>query len=200
MLFYEPVFLIFFLALYSFYIAVAGSASKIYVLLTGSLLFYAWSEPIFVPILLASAGLDYALSRKIASGNRDGLQRFLLAAGVASNLAILFAYKYIGFLIINVNAGLVWLAIPALPAPNLSLPIGVSFVVFEKITFLVDNARGASNPPKRFADYCLFVLFFPKLLAGPILKYHDMEQQIFSPPTFCVRGSLGRFYPVQPRL
>jgi alginate O-acetyltransferase complex protein AlgI len=65
---------------------------------------------------------------------------------------------------------------------HLALPIGVSFVVFEKITYLVDIWRGISPPAKTFSDYCLFVLFFPKLLAGPILKYHEMKDQIASPP------------------
>ena len=59
---------------------------------------------------------------------------------------------------------------------------GVSFVVFEKITYLVDSYRGTSRPAASFSDYCLFVLFFPKLLAGPILKYHEMKGQIAAPP------------------
>ena len=65
---------------------------------------------------------------------------------------------------------------------HLALPIGVSFVVFEKITYLVDTWRGVSRPAASFVDYGLFVLFFPKLLAGPILKYHEMKDQIASPP------------------
>jgi alginate O-acetyltransferase complex protein AlgI len=69
-----------------------------------------------------------------------------------------------------------------IPLLHLALPIGVSFVVFEKITYLVDTYRGISRPAASFSDYCLFVLFFPKLLAGPILKYHEMKDQIASPP------------------
>jgi alginate O-acetyltransferase complex protein AlgI len=65
---------------------------------------------------------------------------------------------------------------------HLALPIGVSFVVFEKITYLVDTYRGTSKPATSFVDYCLFVLFFPKLLAGPILKYHEMKDAIAAPP------------------
>jgi alginate O-acetyltransferase complex protein AlgI len=65
---------------------------------------------------------------------------------------------------------------------HLALPIGVSFVVFEKITYLVDTYRGTSRPAASFSDYCLFVLFFPKLLAGPILKYHEIKDQIAAPP------------------
>jgi alginate O-acetyltransferase complex protein AlgI len=184
MLFYDPLFLIFFLVLYALYLAVAGRTARIYALLIGSLVFYAWGEPIFVPILLVSTVVDYALSRKIAAPTGAQTRKALVAIGVASNLAILFFYKYTDFLITNLNAVTAWFGLSPLPLLHIALPIGVSFVVFEKITYLVDVHRGISRPPQRFSDYCLFVLFFPKLLAGPILKYHEMEQQIASPPAF----------------
>jgi alginate O-acetyltransferase complex protein AlgI len=186
MLFYDPLFLVFFLVLYALYLALIGRTAKIWTLLLGSLFFYAWGEPIFVPLLLVSALVDYILSRKIAEGIEPALAKALLAIGVASNLAILFFYKYTDFLIGNLNIPLSLAGIAPLPLLHIALPIGVSFVVFEKITYLVDTYRGVSRPPVRFSDYCVFVLFFPKLLAGPILKYHEMEGQIASPPPFAM--------------
>ena len=67
--------------------------------------------------------------------------------------------------------------------PAILLPIGVSFIVFEKITYLVDIYRGISRPAQRARHYLLFVFFFPKLLAGPIIKYHEMESQLRALPT-----------------
>ena len=98
------------------------------------------------------------------------------------NLSVLIVYKYADFLADNFNFVLAPLGVGRIPLLHLMLPIGVSFVVFEKITYLVDTYRGVSRPAASFSDYCLFVLFFPKLLAGPILKYHEMKDQIAAPP------------------
>ena len=74
------------------------------------------------------------------------------------------------------------MAVNPLPVPTIILPIGVSFIVFEKITYLVDIYRRISRPAGRFATYLLYVFFFPKLLAGPIIKYHEMEDQLAAMP------------------
>jgi alginate O-acetyltransferase complex protein AlgI len=110
------------------------------------------------------------------------VRRLALAAGLVGNLGILVVYKYADFLLGNLNELLSPFGPHRLPLLHLALPIGVSFVVFEKITYLVDTYRGVSRRAASFSDYCLFVFFFPKLLAGPILKYHEMRDQIASPP------------------
>ena len=182
MLFYEPLFVTFFLAVYALYLQARGVLARKWILLVASALFYVWGEPVFVLVLLVSAAVDYALSFHLNKPTPEGTRRLALAAGVAANLGILVVYKYADFLIDNFN----FLLSPFWPHRiallHLALPIGVSFVVFEKITYLVDTFRGISRPAATFADYCLFVLFFPKLLAGPILKYHEMKDQIAAPP------------------
>ncbi|MGC2180237.1 MAG: MBOAT family O-acyltransferase, partial [Bradyrhizobium sp.] len=183
MLFYEPLFLTVFPAFYALYLLARGTSARKWVLLVASTLFYLWGEPVFVLILVASTALDYALSFHLSDPSPCSVRRLALAAGIVNNLGILFVYKYADFLANNFNWALSPFGAHRLPLLHLALPIGISFVVFEKITYLVDTYRGISKPAATFWDYCLFVLFFPKLLAGPILKYHEMRDQIAKPRT-----------------
>jgi alginate O-acetyltransferase complex protein AlgI len=182
MLFYEPLFLTIFPAVYAFYLLVSGASVKKTTLLIVSTLFYIWGEPVFVLVLLVSTAIDYALSFYLNAPTPPRTRQWVLATGIAGNLGILIVYKYADFLAGNLNFLLAPFGANPIPLLHLALPIGVSFVVFEKITYLVDTYRGISRPAASFTDYCLFVLFFPKLLAGPILKYHEMKDQIASPP------------------
>src|SRR3954462_8326024 len=182
MLFYEPLFLSIFPAVYAFYWLAGRASAKKWTLLIVSTLFYLWGEPVFVLVLLLSTALDYALSFHLNEPSAPRTRRLALAAGIAGNLGILVVYKYAGFLADNFNLLLAPFGANTIPLLHLALPIGVSFVVFEKIPYLVDTWRGVSRRAASFSDYCLFVLFFPKLLAGPILKYHEMKDQIASPP------------------
>src|ERR1041384_6122662 len=183
MLFYEPLFLTVFPAVYAFYLLATHASARKWTLLVVSTLFYLWGEPVFVVVLLVSTALDYALSFHLNDPTPPRARQLALATGIAGNLGILVLYKYADFLADNFNFLLAPFGPGRIPLLHLALPIGVSFVVFEKITYLVDTYRGVSRPAASFSDYCLFVLFFPKLLAGPILKYHEMKDQIASPPT-----------------
>ncbi len=179
MLFYEPLFLFVFLPA-AFVVSVRLRHSprrRILSLLLASVLFYVWGEPAFVPVVFASAALDYRLGPLVA-----GRARWALVGGIAANLGLLVVYKYLGFLASNLFAvlGAAGIATPA--PPSIALPIGVSFIVFEKITYLVDLWRGLSVPAARFTLYLTYVFFFPKLLAGPIIKYHEIEAQFEAPP------------------
>jgi alginate O-acetyltransferase complex protein AlgI len=182
MLFYEPLFLTIFPAFYALYLLASGAGAKKWTLLIGSTLFYLWGEPVFVLVLVVSTAIDYALSFHLNEPTPAPARRLALTAGIVGNLAILIVYKYADFLADNLNLALAPFGPQRIPLLHLALPIGVSFVVFEKITYLVDTYRGTSKPAASFGDYCLFVLFFPKLLAGPILKYHEMKDQIAAPP------------------
>ncbi len=182
MLFYEPLFATFFLVFFALYLLAAGASAKKWTLLIASLLFYVWGEPVFVLVLLASAAIDYALSLHLGEPTPPQTRRLALTAGIVCNLGILAVYKYADFAIENLDRLMSPFGAPPFQLLHLALPIGVSFVVFEKITYLVDTWRGTSRPAASLRDYLLFVLFFPKLLAGPILKYHEMKSQIEAPP------------------
>jgi alginate O-acetyltransferase complex protein AlgI len=181
MLFHEPFFALFlFPAFYAVYLLVEHRVrAKKCALILASLAFYTWGEPLFVPVVLVSALADFWLSKQIAAGGPG--RRAYLTAGIALNLGILIFYKYADFIAANLNLAIKPFSGAAIPLLHIALPIGVSFVVFEKISYLVDCYRGLTKPARTFADYSLFVFLFPKLLAGPILKYHEMERQIADP-------------------
>ena len=182
MLFYEPSFVTFFAAFYALYLLATASVTKKSALLIASMLFHLWGEPVFVLLLLLSTTADYALSFYLNDKVPHRSRRLALTVGIAGNLGMLIVYKYADFLLGNLNALLSPFGPHLLPLLHIALPIGVSFVVFEKITYLVDTYRGVSWPAASLWDYALFVFFFPKLLAGPILKYHEMRDQIAAPP------------------
>ena len=177
MLFYEPLFLfLFFPAVLGAFLAVRRRArARAGVLLVASLFFYLWSEPLFVPVVLATCAADYVLAVRVARGSRTAL-----ALGILVNVGMLAYYKYTGFAVDNLDVLLGSLGMRPWHVARVALPIGVSFIVFEKITYLVDIHRGRSRPAPGFATYLLYVFLFPKLLAGPIIKYHELEAQLLA--------------------
>ncbi len=185
MLFHEPLFALFlFPVFYALYVLVnQRDALKKWTLILGSVAFYTWGEPLFVPVVLISAALDYTISLRLISVQREPVKRSLLTFGILVNLSILVFYKYADFLLASLNIVLPSFRAQPFSLLHIALPIGVSFVVFEKISYLVDCYRGSTMPARNFSNYCLFVFLFPKLLAGPILKYHEMETQIADPAT-----------------
>ena len=178
MLFSAPLFLfVFFPAVLLLYFAV-GRRFRNPVLLTASVFFYAWGEPRFVFVALLSSLLDWLLGAAIDRAADTKVARLYLALGVVLNIALLVYFKYIGFGVETLNRLLQAAHVTALPIPQIALPIGVSFIVFEKITYLADIYRKIGKPSSSFWEYLLYVFFFPKLLAGPIIKYHDIAGQL----------------------
>jgi D-alanyl-lipoteichoic acid acyltransferase DltB (MBOAT superfamily) len=153
-------------------------------LLAASLLFYGWWDPRFLPLLLASIGANYAAARVIARTVRKvRLQRALLAAAIAGNLAALFWCKYL--------AAVLWFLrahdIANLPLTDPVLPLGISFFTFTQIGFLVDCQQG-HTAEKSLRNYALFVSFFPHLIAGPILHHREIMPQLADPATWRLRA------------
>jgi alginate O-acetyltransferase complex protein AlgI len=179
MLFYEPLFLLIFLPVVfaAFLLARGRPGGRLWVLLPASIFFYLWSEPLFVPVVLVSCVLDYLIGRRLVRPGARGL----LALGICANVGILVFYKYTGFLVDNLDVLLGAAGVAPIHAGRIALPIGVSFIVFEKITYLVDISRGRSRPAPGFTTYLLYVFLFPKLLAGPIIKYHELDAQLLAP-------------------
>ncbi|MFL6514233.1 MAG: MBOAT family O-acyltransferase [Chthoniobacterales bacterium] len=177
MLFSTPFFLFLFLPVFfAFYWFVPAHR---WVLLAGSLLFYGWGEPVFLFVVLASGVFDWILGKQIS---RHGPRvRWWVAVGVAANLALLVYAKYTVFAVANLNALFTAGGWKTWPVPKIALPLGVSFIVFEKITYVVDLFRKAAPPAKSLLDYLNYVFLFPKLLAGPIIKYHDIADQLSHP-------------------
>lgn len=144
-------------------------------ILIASLFFYGWGEPRFLFAIFASATFDYFLGAVIARNHGQAAARLALAVGVCANLGLLVYCKYAAFFLESLGQVFGNLGIPI---PEVLLPLGLSFVVFEKITYLVDVYRKTTPPAQRYSDYLFFVFFFPKMLAGPIIKYHEINAQI----------------------
>ncbi|HOF11049.1 MAG TPA: MBOAT family protein [Opitutaceae bacterium] len=150
-----------------------------HVALIGSLLFYAWGEPVFAGVLILSSLCDYGLSHCLANpGKGPAYRRGVLTVGLILNLGLLGYFKYANFFVGQTNGLLAWLGQGSLVWTHIALPIGISFFTFQKISYLVDVYRGTAKPARSFTDFLLFVALFPQLIAGPIIRYHDVAEQI----------------------
>ncbi|MEZ5962677.1 MAG: MBOAT family O-acyltransferase [Planctomycetota bacterium] len=148
------------------------------VALAGSLYFYAWGAPLFVFVLLGSTMVDDWISRRVAASRDDRVRKWLVGVDITANLGLLVYFKYANFLVEQVDALVQALGGAPLTWERVALPIGISFFTFQKISYVVDVYRGRASPARHYGDYLLYVALFPQLIAGPIVRYHDIDQQI----------------------
>ncbi|MBI4294369.1 MAG: MBOAT family protein [Betaproteobacteria bacterium] len=142
-------------------------------LVLASLFYYAWWKPQFLILLLVSISVNALFGKALCSGGLSRpVSRAVLTAGIVFNLGLLGYFKYAGFFVENLNT---WFG-AGLIVPQIILPIGISFITFQKIAFLVDAHKGAV---RNFSlqNYALFVTFFPQLIAGPIVHHAEMIPQ-----------------------
>ena len=149
------------------------------ILLAASLYFYAWGEPRFVLVMLASIGCNYLVGRGVGlakSKSNKAAAKTALIVGIACNLGLLFVFKYLTFVLGNINA------ILPLPfaVPEIALPIGISFFTFQSMSYIIDVYRGHADMQKNPLDLALYVALFPQLIAGPIVRYETVAEQIRS--------------------
>jgi len=176
MSFSSPVFLLLFLPLFIAAFYLARPSYRNLIIIIASVLFYFWAEPAFIFILLPLLYGDWYLGNKISASRSRG--KMYVAAFVVLNVSQLIYFKYMIFFIDNLNVLLPKLALQPLGFKSFLLPLGLSFIVFTKITYSVDIYRGTASPAKSFSAYLLYVLLFPKLIAGPIVKYFEIEKQL----------------------
>ena len=150
------------------------------VALFGSYFFYAWGEPVFAIILFGSSIIDYVLSRILGTlSDNDRFQRHvILLLSVLLNLGFLAYFKYANFFVGQVNSLLGFVGGNQFPWTEVTLPIGISFFTFQKLSYMIDLYRGLAKPARSFLGYALYVVLFPQLIAGPIVRYHDVAQQL----------------------
>lgn len=140
-------------------------------LLIASLFFYAWGEPVYVILMLVSITVNYVSGMFLS---RYPKSKLVLVMDVIINLGILGYYKYAGMFIETLNA----IFKGNLEVPQISLPIGISFFTFQALSYVIDVYRGETKPQKNWFRLALYVSFFPQLIAGPIVKYKDVDNQI----------------------
>jgi alginate O-acetyltransferase complex protein AlgI len=143
-----------------------------YVLLVFSIIFYAWGEPIYVFLMLASICVNW-LSGILIDKFRNHKTPILVCSLIA-NLGILGYFKYAGMFVETVNAVLR----TSFTVPKIALPIGISFFTFQALSYVVDVYKGECKAQYNWFKLALFISLFPQLIAGPIVKYHDIEDQI----------------------
>jgi alginate O-acetyltransferase complex protein AlgI len=178
MVFSSILFTLFFLPLFILTYYVVPKKLKNIVILLFSIFFYSWGAPKFIFVILGTTFIDFHLVKWMSKMNKTVHRRLLLALSVSINLGLLCYFKYSNFFIENANALLSLLGVSAIHWTKLVLPIGISFYTFETITYVVDVYRKVHKPLHNFWDYQLYIIFFPKLIAGPIIRYHDLADQI----------------------
>ena len=182
MVFSSPIFLFAFLPVTIGLTTIVPRSWRNAVLLFLSLLFYAWGEPVFVLVMIGSIAVNHRAGNLIARSADPRHRRQWLAAGILFNLFLLGFFKYAGFIVRSVDAvaSLAASADPAetLPLQSIPLPIGISFFTFQAMSYLVDIYRGSVGGAGRFVDCALYISLFPQLIAGPIVRYHDIAGQI----------------------
>ncbi len=178
MLFTSPVFLYAFLpALLAAYF-LSPRCFKNGILLLASLVFYAWGETFYVGILLASVAVNYAAGLLISRYRQSLTGQWVIGLAITVNLLLLAAYKYANFIADNISALLLVFGVDALELSPVHLPIGISFFTFQAISYLVDVHRGTNAAQRNPLDLALYIALFPQLIAGPIIRYHDVATQI----------------------
>ncbi len=179
MVFSSETFLFLFLPLFLAAYYLTPARAKSYTILAGSYLFYAWWRVDFLGLLFATTAFSYLVGQQIArlKDIDPGRAKIWLWIGVAGCLGVLGVFKYLNFFIDSFAAlfgtdadglGIHW---------RLILPIGISFYVFQALSYLIDVYRGDARADAKFIDFAAFIALFPQLIAGPILRYKDLEHQ-----------------------
>ena len=177
MLFSSVTFLFLFLPIILALVLATGPRYRNHVLLAGSLLFYAWGEGGYCLLLAGSILINFLLARRLETAAGRG-RSWLLALGVLLNLTPLFVFKYAAFVLISLNAVTGAHILPGLQAGTLHLPVGISFFTFQALSYLVDVYRQVVPAERRLVHCGLYIAMFPQLLAGPIVRYHDLAPQL----------------------
>ena len=179
MVFSTPLFLFYYLPLVLLVYYVTPMRFRNLVLLVASLFFYYWGEQAYTIIMLLSIVIDYThgiLVHRCKEKGNDRGARLAVASSVIFNLAILFFFKYWDFAARSLQS----VGLGFLPVLNISLPIGISFYTFQTMSYTIDVYRGDARVQKNMIHFGTFVTLFPQLIAGPIIKYKDLDGQLGS--------------------
>lgn len=176
MVFSSTVFLFLFLPLvWLVHSVVPGHFTRVRnaILAVFSVVFYAYGEPVYIFIMLASVTLNY-FAALIVERSTGREKTAVCALAVVLDLGVLALFKYVPWLVATANSAFSL----GLPVPNLTIPVGISFYTFQILSYVIDVKRGAVKAQRNYANLFLYISFFPQLIAGPIVKYSDIADQI----------------------
>lgn len=178
MVFSSPIFLFIFLPAVLYLAAVTPKGARNFLLLVASLIFYAWGEPRFLGVMLVSIAANYGLGLWVGR-TRDGRNaKLIVALAVCLNLGLLGVFKYAKFVVANLNDLLATAGVAPFSLPDVALPLGISFFTFHALSYVIDIYRRAAEPQRNPINFALYISFFPQLIAGPIIRYHDIATQL----------------------
>lgn len=170
-------FLFFFLPLFLFLYFTVPFSWKNGTLLIFSLIFYAWGEPLYILLMLFSTALDYTNGRLMERfGATCRRRKFFLCCSICINLSLLGFFKYAGFAVSVING----ICGTQFSAPQIHLPVGISFYTFQTMSYIIDLYRRNIKAEHNYAAYLTYVSMFPQLVAGPIVRFSDIQQQLRS--------------------
>jgi alginate O-acetyltransferase complex protein AlgI len=197
MVFTTHIFIFYYLSLFLITYYLLPFRARTALIALGSYLFYGWANPIWAMLMFVSSGVDYVcglvLLKLAKLPWRDGLPPLLpkdqprthiqtaaLVISIASNIGLLVFFKYAAFAVENLNAlsQLLGQGETLVPSLQIALPVGISFYTFKSTSYAIDVYRGDARPMVNFVDFCCFEAFFPDLVAGPIVRYGAIEQQM----------------------
>ena len=178
MVFSSSIFLFWFLPIFLGVYFLVDRRYKNAVALLASLLFYGFGSPKFLIVLLLSITIDFFLVRQIDKSDDAKRRKLFLVFSVILNIGLLAYFKYANFFIDNFNAILSAFGTPPVRWTKVVLPIGISFFTFQKMSYSIDVYRRTAAPLRSIADYALFIMLFPQLIAGPIVRYNEIADQI----------------------
>ena len=177
MVFSSSLFLLYFLPIFLIVYFLIAREYKNNFALIASIFFYSWGAPDFIFIVLGSIAIDFYIVN-LLSKSVGRKKRFLLSLSIILNVGLLAYFKYANFFIENVNELLADFGSKPIHWISIALPIGISFFTFQKLTYSVDVYRKAHKPLKKITDYALYILMFPQLIAGPIVRFNEIADQI----------------------
>ena len=175
MVFSSILFLYVFLPVFLLLYHIVGTKLKNYVILAASLLFYAWGAPKFIFLVVASLVANYYVVLQI---DRKKNRKLFLIISVIINVGLLAYFKYANFFVENINFIIQNLGMQPTSWIKVALPIGISFFTFQSLTYTVDVYRNVHKPLNKLTDYLLYILMFPQLIAGPIVRFNTVADDI----------------------
>lgn len=144
------------------------------VLIIFSLIFYAWGEPLWILLLLFSSVFNWFIGLMIEKYRETSGAKLAVAAGISIDILLLIIFKYSAFIVENINA----VSCASIPVPQITLPIGISFYTFQAISYVLDCYWETVKVQHQYKKFLLYLSLFPQLIAGPIVRYSVVEDEI----------------------
>lgn len=178
MIFSSSLFLLYFLPVFLIIYHLVPTVLKNWVLLFASLFFYAWGAPKFIFVVVGSVIVDYYIVNKMYQSSQEKKRKGLLFLSIGINLGLLLYFKYANFFVENLNQVLLGFGAKDINWTAVVLPIGISFYTFQTLTYSIDVYRGLHKPLKNPIQYLVYIMLFPQMIAGPIVRFNEIADQI----------------------